>query len=150
VRVALKIGSHGFGPGFSTGLADALADGDETAAAFGINAIHVGEELFFGERSFGHVDEMGAIFIVLAGQNGGGGEEAGMAAHDDVNLDAGQGAVVVVVAHDGGGDEPGCRAKAGRVIVDAQIVVDGLGNVEDLQLVALLGGKLADDSGSVG
>ena len=87
------------------------------------------------ERPLGQVDQVRAVVRVHARQRGGGGQEAGVAAHDDVDLDARQRAVVEVVAHERQGDELGAAAEAGRVVVLAQVVVDRLGDVEAVQVV---------------
>ena len=98
-------------------VADAFGDGDHAAAEFGVDAIDVGEELVLGEIDFGDVDQMRAVGLVIAAEDGGGGEPAGVAAHDDVDLDALERAVVVIVALMGEGDEPAGRAVAGGVVV---------------------------------
>src|SRR5205085_1144965 len=65
-------------------------------------------------------------------------------------LHAGERSVVEIVAHDGGGDETGGGAEAGRVIVDAKVVVDRFGDVENLQIVFGAGGQLLHDARGVG
>ena len=149
MAVAVEVFGHGFGPGLAVGLDDSFAGGDEAAAVFAVDAIDVGDEFFGAQRGFGDVDEMGTVIGIVAGEDAGGSEEAGIAAHDDVDLDAGQGFVVEVVADEGGGDELGGRAVAGRVVVDSQIVVDGFGDVEDAQFIVFLFRQFGDDAGGV-
>jgi len=79
-------GEQGF---FIAGLvADAFGDGDDAATEPGVNAIDVGEEAFFVEVDFGQVDEVRSVGVIEACEGGGGGEPAGIAAHDAVDLDA--------------------------------------------------------------
>ena len=73
-----------------------------------------------------------------------------MSAHDDVDFDTGQSAVVEVVADDGVGDEGGGGAVAGRMIGFEEVVVDGFGDVEDLEVIAGVLGETVDDVGGAG
>ena len=143
-------GGRGDGDGRSGGVGDAFGDGDEAAAVFGDAGLDVGDELVDAERALGQVDEVRAGAFVGAGEGGGGGQEAGVAAHDDVDLDARQRRVVEVVAHEGLRDELGGGSEAGGVVVFAQVVVDGLGDVEAVELVLVLLGRLVDDVGGLG
>ena len=54
-----------------------------------------------------HVDEMRAAVLVEPPGCGRGGQEAGMAAHDDADIDAGQRAEIEIDAEEGAGDELG-------------------------------------------
>ena len=116
----------------------------------GVDAGDVGEEAVLGEIDFGDVDEVGAVGFVVAAEGGGGGEPAGVAAHDDVDFDALEGAVVGVVALVGEGDEAGGAAVAGAVVGGAEVVVDGFGDVVDVEFDAVLDGHFGGDAGGVG
>ncbi len=129
---------------------DALADGHQAAAQPAVHLGHVVGELLPRDLPLGHVDQVRAVVVVLAGEQPGGRQPAGVAAHDHVDLDARQRGVVAVVAHEGRGDEPRRRAVARAVVRDAQVVVDGLGDVEHPQLVVRRRGQVADDPGRVG
>src|SRR5207237_8262757 len=117
--------------------AHAFADGDEAAAALAIDRVDVGEKLVLAQRRLRDVNQMRPVAVAAPREDRGGGEEAGVAPHDHIDLDAGQAPVVVVVAHYRGGDELGRRAVAGRVVVDAEVIVDRLGDVIDGQAVAV-------------
>jgi hypothetical protein len=84
------------------------------------------------ERLFRCVDQMRGIVGRLLPARGGGGEEAGMAAHDDGHIDAGHGAKIEVYADKGISDEGGGRDEAGDVIVLHQVVIDGLGGMHEM------------------
>ena len=73
-----------------------------------------------------------------------------MPAHDHVDLDAGQAAIVIVIPHDGGRHELGRRPETRRVVVYTQVVVDRLGHMKRPQVVPLGGGQLVHDPGGVG
>ena len=150
MRVDFLGGGRGDGDGRAGGVGDAFGDGDEAAAVLLDAGLDVGDELVDAERALGQVDQVRAGPFVGAGEGGGGGQEAGVAAHDDVDLDAGQRRVVEVVAHERLRDELGGGSEAGGVVVFAQVVVDGLGDVEAVQLVLVLLGRLVDDVGGLG
>lgn len=75
-----------------------------------------------------------------------GSQEPGIAAHDYCDVNARQRVIVEVGSHKRLGHEARRRGKARRVVVFHQIVVDGLGNVDGAQVVALLRRLLADDA----
>ena len=87
---------------------------------------HVVDEARHREGALRHVDQMRAAVFVEPPGGGRGGEEAGMAAHDDRHIDAGQRAEIEVDRQERAGDEFGGRDEARRVVVFHQIVVDGL------------------------
>jgi hypothetical protein len=126
-------------------VADAFGNGDDAAAEFGVNFIDVLDELLHVEGAFGDIDEVRAVVFVGAAKNGRGGEEAGVASHDDVDLDALKRAVVEVIAHEGLRDELGGGTKAGAVVGNFQVVVDGFGDVEAAEFVPFLLGHFVDD-----
>src|SRR5690606_3546955 len=74
-------------------------------------------------------------------------EESCVPPHDDVDLDAAQGAVVEVVAHEGERDEAGGTPVSRTVVRHEKVVVDGLRQVADTDLVVLVARKLPDDVG---
>ena len=63
---------------------------------------------------------------------GGGGEKAGMTAHNDGHMDAGHGAKIEIDADKGVGDEGGGRDEAGDMIVLHQVVIDRLGGMHEM------------------
>src|ERR1700732_4926052 len=65
------------------------------------------DELDNRERLFRRVDQMRGIVGRLLPARGAGGEEAGMAAHDDGHIDAGHGAKIEIYADKGISDEGG-------------------------------------------
>lgn len=79
-----------------------------------------------------------------------GGQKPGMAAHHYRDVNARQRAIVKVGSHERLGHESRRRGKAWGVVVFHQIVVDGLGNVDGAQVVALLRRLLADDAHGIG
>jgi len=72
-----------------------------------------------------------------------------MAPHDHRHIDAGQRPVVGIHPGEGQGHETGRRGIAGRVVVDRQVVVDGLGDVDAAHRIVVLLGLLADDAQGV-
>ena len=98
--------------------------------------LHVGEEFIDVESALGQVDEMRPVVGKFARQRRGGGEEAGVAAHDDRDIDARQRGVVEVGAHEGLGDEARRRGEARRVVEADEVVVDGLGDVDGADRIA--------------
>ena len=136
--VTEAVGGRGLGLGHegAVGVVDALGHGDEAVVALGIDALDVGDELVHVEVGLGHVDQVGAA-AVFAGQGGGGGEPAGVTAHD---LHHGDHAGVIhpgvlVDLHDGGGDILGSAGVAGAVVGAPQVVVDGLGYAHHAALI---------------
>ena len=83
-------------------------------------------------------------------QGGGGGQKAGMPAHDHVNLDTRQRPVVAVAAHDGTSDKLGGTAEAGGMVVFEQVVINRLWDMETAARVIDLAGMLVDDMGRFG
>ena len=138
------------GPEVALRIADAFADGDDAPAELLDRLADVGGELLDGERRLGQVDKMRPVAVLAACQHGRGGEPAGVAAHDDVHLDAGDAAVVEVVAADRAGDEPRGAAEARRVVVLHEVVVNRLRDVEDPQFVVLPRRRLVDEVGGQG
>ena len=128
---------------------NALGDGDDAAAVLLVDRLHVGEELVDDEGALGQVDQMRAVVRVLARERRGGGEEAGVAAHDDGAIDALQRGVVEIGAHEGLRDEARRRGKARRVVEADEIVVDRLGDVDRAQRMAGLLRLLGDDAHGV-
>ena len=73
-----------------------------------------------------------------------------MTSHDDVDLDPGQGTVVESISDQRAGDEACRRSEARGVIVENEIVVDGLRDVEGSQGMASSGCDFRDDATGVG
>ena len=69
-------------------------------------------------------------------QRRGGGQEPRIAAHDDADINARQRPVVEVDPHEGLDDETRRRGKTRRVVIDGQVVVDGLGNMDAAERIA--------------
>lgn len=115
----------------------------------GVDAIDVCEELGGVEMALWEVDEVGAVVKIFLGEGGGGGEEAGVAAHDDAEVDAAEGAVVEVDTHECLGDEAGGGAKAGAMVVFHEVVVDGFGDVDGAELVVCGFCLFVDDADGV-
>ena len=132
------------------GVGDAFADGDHAASVLGVNLLDVLDEFLLVEGDFGQINKVRSGIGALAAEGGGGGQEAGMAAHDDVDLDPLERAVVEVIANEGLGDELGRRAEAGAMIGAEEVVIDGLGDMEDEKVVILGHGDLVDNVGGLG
>ena len=142
---AVGAGGLRLGDEAAVGIVDALGHGDDAVLLAGVALGHVLQEGIHVEVHLGQVDEVGAV-AAEAGQSGGCGEPAGMAAHA---LDDGDHAGVIHVAvaadfHEGGGDILGGGGEAGAVVGAEEVVVDGLGHAEHAALVADLGHVLAD------
>ena len=90
------------------------------------------------------------IAVVAACEGAGGGEEAGVAAHDDVDFDAWERDVVHEVCHAGHGDESGGGGEAWGVVVFHEVVVHGLWDVEAAEVIAILKGFFAYEAAGVG
>ena len=129
---------------------DAFGRRDHAAAVLGVGRLHVGEELVDDERALRQVDQVRPVARELARQRAGGGEEAGVAAHDHRAIDARQRGVVEVGAGEGLGDEARRRRIAGRVVEADEIVVDRLRDVDGADVLAGLGRLFGDDAHGVG
>ena len=68
-----------------------------------------------------------------------------MAAHDHVDFDAHERAIVEVVAHEGLRHEFGRRAKPRAMIGDHEIVVDRLWDMDDAQIIVVVNGYFVND-----
>ena len=79
-----------------------------------------------------------------------GGQEPGVAAHHDRDVNTPQRAIVEVGSHERLSHETRRRGKARRVVAFHQIVVDGLGNVHAAQIVARPRRLLADEAHGLG
>ena len=130
-------------------VADALRDGDDAASELLHGGLDVRDEAVEGERTLRQVDEVRAVVPAHAREGRGGGEEARVAAHDDVDLHAAERAVVEVVALEGACDEAGGGTEARRVVAAAQVVVDCLGDVVADERVAVPLRLLRDDARGV-
>ena len=95
----------------------------------------LGEKLVDVEGPLGQIDQMRAVIGEFARQRRGGGEKAGMPAHDHRQINARQRPIVEIGAHEGLGDETRGGGKARRVVIGHQVVVDGLGNMDAAQRI---------------
>ena len=73
-----------------------------------------------------------------------------MSPHHDGDVNTGQGTVVEVRPHESERDEPGRRGIPGCVIIEHQVVVNGLGDVNASHVIAGLFGVSIDDVHRVG
>ena len=109
----------------------AFGNGDDATLVTGELGTHIVEETRRREGPLGHVDQVRAAVLVEPPGCRGGGQEAGMPAHDDGDIDAGQRAEIEIDRQEGAGDELGCRDEARRVVILHQVVVDGLGRMHE-------------------
>src|SRR5205807_4089305 len=104
------------------------------------------------ERDLRDVDQVGGVLLAAAGQPGGRGQPAGVAAHDLGDGDRLEGVHRLVVAarlHDAGGQVLGGAAVAGAVVGARQVVMHGLGHADDAQFVPLPGGEAVEAGGGL-
>ena len=73
-----------------------------------------------------------------------------MAAHHHTQIHAGKRFIVQIRAHESLGDEPRRRGKARRVVIDHQVVVDGLGNMDAAQRIIRVARRFRDDAHRIG
>ena len=112
--------------------------------------LHVGQELVDDEGALGQVDQMRAVVGIFARERRGRGEEAGVPAHDDRDIDAFQRRIVEIGAREGLGDEARRGRKARRMIEADEIVVDRLGDMDRAEPMAGFLRLLGDDAHRVG
>ena len=115
-----------------------------------MDRLDLGQEFRLVEDALGQIDQMRTVALDRPCGGRCGGQEPGIAAHHDRDVNARQRAIVEVGPHECLGHESRRRGKAGRVVVFHQIVVDGLGNVDAAQVIALLRRLLADDAHGIG
>ena len=127
-----------------------LGDGADAAAVFLHRRLHVFDETVERERNFGKIDEMRTVVGAFAGERARRREEAGVASHDDVDLDAAERAVVEIVALQRRRHESRGAAEARRMVAAAQIAVDRLGDVVDDERITGLLRLFGDDSRGIG
>ena len=131
-------------------VGEALGDGDLTSAELAVDSLDVLEERRQTERHFRHVDQMRAVLAVAAPQRRRRRQPAGLSTHHDIDLDPRQGRHVAVVADERRGHKASGAAVARAVVGHAQVVIDGLGDMEYPQLVVTVARHLVDDAGGVG
>jgi hypothetical protein len=131
------------------GVVDALADRHHAAPVALHRRLDVEQEALDVEDALGQVDQVRPVVGELLAQRRGGGQEAGVPPHHHADVDAGQTRVVEVGAGKGLGDETRRAREARRVVVQHQVVVDGLGDVDAAQRVVRAGGLLGDDADGV-
>ena len=148
--VAVGVGLDAFGQlggdGLARAVVDALGHGDHAAAQAVMDFLDVGNKGVEIESALRRIDEVRAVVVVLAPKRRGGGEEAGVAAHDDADVNPRQGPVVQVYPGKGAGDEARRGRIPRRVVVDHQVVVDGLGDMDAAQRVVGLARLVVDDT----
>jgi hypothetical protein len=130
----------------------ALGDADGAVAVLLDLGLDRGEELLLVEL---HLREQRDHRDALVGdQRAGGGDPAGVAAHDlddeDLGRGGAHGAHVEDCLQGRGGDVLGHGAEARAVVGDGQVVVDGLRHVDGLHRVAHLLRQLADLVAGIG
>jgi hypothetical protein len=133
VAVGIDFLGKSGGNGFTFFVGNAFGYGDHAAAVAFIHGLHIGRECFDGKGTLGQVDQMGAVAGVGAGKRGCCGQEACMASHYNIYFYTAKRTAIQIVAHEGAGDEARGTGKARSVVVFAQIVIDGFGNVEAAQ-----------------
>ena len=134
----------------SIGLANALGNRHHAPTVLLHRLLDVFDEAIQRERTFRQIDEMGAVVLVGARQRGRGRQEARVATHDDIDLDAAQRPVVQIVALERTRDKPRRRAKAGGMVARTQIIVDRLGDMVADERVAFLLSLFGDDPRRIG
>ncbi len=131
-------------------IVDAFGYRDDAAAEPVVHRLDLGQEFGCVEAALGQINQVRAIVLDGACGGGCGGQESGVAAHHDGDVNARQRAVVEVGADECLGHEARRRGIAWRVVAFHQVVVDGLGDVDAAQVVAFLRRLLADDAGGLG
>src|SRR5699024_1588783 len=128
---------------------DAFGHGDDDAGLLFLHDPDLFHKAVHVEGDLRQADHVHALAVVALGQGGGGGQPAGVAAHDlhdgDV-LGAVNGGVPDDFLHDDA-DVLGSRAVTGSVVSDHQVVVDGLGHAHKADVTAgpcAVVGQLAD------
>ena len=137
VTEAVGCAGLGLGNKAAVGIVDALGDRDHAVALFLVDALDVSKEFIHIEVTLGQVDEVGAR-AVFGGERGGGGQPAGVAAHDldDADHTGVVHARVLIDLHAARGDILRGAGVAGAVVGAEEIVVDGLGNAHHAALIA--------------
>ena len=116
-------------------ILDALRYGHHAASQAVIDLLHVRQELFHFEGALRQVNEMRAVIGILLRDAGRCRQEARVPAHHHADVDAGQGTVIQVQTDEGLRHVLGCRGVAGRVVVEDQVIVNGLGDVDCAELI---------------
>ncbi len=132
-----------------TRVLQALAGSDDHVALVFVDSFYIGQELVFDEGSLRHVDQIGRVVV---GHGGGGRHPATVAPHGLDHLDHFGVAQRHGIAHHLGKDNgfvTSRAAKAGCVIGQRQVVVDGFGDAHHPHLVATRSGGLPDLIGVV-
>ena len=132
------------GHGRAVGVVDALGHGDQQSPSLGPFLLHRGQEGLLVKAGLRQVHQVLAGHLV-GEEGGGGGDPPGVAAHElhDHHVD-GQGGGVKGQFQGGHRGVLGRAAEARTVVGDRQVIVDGLRNTDDPQLVPGLAGQLVD------
>ena len=117
-------------------------------------ALHVGDEFLVREGHLRKQNDVGRIVrkVPAFSEGGSGGDPASVAAHDFEDghkIALAHGLVVAAHLADGGGHVFDHGTVAGAVVGDGKVVIDGLGDTDDAEIVALFLGKLGDLVGGV-
>jgi hypothetical protein len=94
-------------------------------------AFHVVDEARVIEGPFGDIEQMRACILVNPPGGCRRGQEAGMPAHNDADIDARQSPEIEIDGQEGAGHERAGGNEARRVVVFFKVVVDGLGRVNE-------------------
>ena len=151
VAVGIALFTHQFGDHrIAVLVGNSFRNSDRAHSKLRVHTVDISEEFLGIEGALRHIDEVRTIVVVLATEGGSSGEEAGVTAHHDTDVDALERAVVEVDAGECLSDETGCGAEARAVVVFHQVVVDRLGNVDRAQFVVCLLRLFVDDTDGVG
>ena len=131
-------------------IVDALGHGHDAAAVAFVSRLHVMQELLQVEHPLGQINQVRTVVRELLAQCRRGGQEPGVPAHHDADINAWQRSVVQIHAGKGLGHETRGRWIAWRVVVADQVVVDGLGDVDGAQRVARFVRLFTDDAHGIG
>ena len=129
------------------GVVDALGDGHKAAPVLEEHLLHAVAELLTVKDALGEVDQVGPVPVVAAREPARSGQPASVAPHVDVDLDATEAPVVLVISHESLGNEARRRCKARGVVAAGEVVVNRLRHVEETNLVADLEGSLVEQVG---
>ncbi len=154
LSVAEGIGGFRGGDIVAIRIDEAFADDDQTVFLALEGALHVGNELLMGEGNLGEEDDVGRIvrMVPAFGEGGARGDPTRVAAHDFENGDEialAHGLVVAAHLTDRGGDVFDHGTVTRAVVGDGQVVIDGLGDTDDAELVALFLREFGDLVGGV-
>src|ERR1019366_9375981 len=129
---------------------DALGHRDHAAAEALVGGLHIGEERLEHEDALRKVDQVRSVIMELSRHRRGRGQESGVPAHDNYEVDTGQRCVIEVGTDERLGYKACRRWKSWRVIIAHQVIVDGFRNMDTAQRIAALACLLAEDAQGFG